>query len=128
MVQTNPGLCPTNGSNHRQRWIQHRVFRLTLQDAVRFAADTFFRFRYRAVDSPALWSASERVWLGRQTFLYWALWDTEIDIPRIVAQIPDAPKNTDELLAAIRIALAVYWERKMAALPRTGKPRWMPLP
>jgi len=112
----------------RQRSIRRRARRLSLRGAVRFAADVFFRFKYRAAKATALWSNAEHVWLGRETFLHWALWDTEIDIPWVVALAVDAPPDGDALRAAVGAELAAYWDRQMASLPRTGKPRWMPLP
>jgi hypothetical protein len=99
-----------------------------LRGAVRFAAGAFFRFKYRAAKATALWSSAEHVWLGRETFLYWAMWDTDIDIPWVVALALDAPPDADSLRAAVRAELAEYWEKQMTSLPRTGKPRWMPLP
>ena len=121
-------LRPATPPSGRQRSIRCRARGLSLRDAVRFAADAFFRFKYRAAKAVALWSSAERVWLGRETFHYWALWDTGIDIPWMVAQATDAPENTDELLAAVRAELAAYWEKRMTSLPPTGQPHWLPLP
>jgi hypothetical protein len=99
-----------------------------LRRAVRLAANAFFRFKYRAPKAAALWSSAEHVWLGRETFLYWALWDANIDIPWVVAQAAGAPADADELRAAVGAELAAYWDRQMTSLPRTGKPYWLPLP
>jgi hypothetical protein len=112
----------------RQSSVRCRTRGLSLRDAVRFAADTLFRFKYRAAKATALWSNAEHVWLGRETFLYWALWDTDIDIPWVVAQAADAPEDADKLRAAVRAELGAYWEKRMTSLPRTGQPRWLPLP
>jgi hypothetical protein len=95
---------------------------------VRLAADAFFRFTYRAPKAAALWSSAERVWLGRQTFLHWALWDTSIDIPWVVAETTEVPLAPDKLRAMVDVELAAYWETQLASLPRRGKPCWLPLP
>jgi hypothetical protein len=112
----------------RQLSLRRRARRLSLHSAVRIAADDFFRFKYRAAKAVALWSNAEHVWLGRETFLYWALWDASIDIPWLVAHAADAPGDTDELLAAVRGELAAYWDMQIKSLPSTGKPYWLPLP
>ena len=116
--------CPSG----RQRSIRCRTRHLSLHKAVRLAADAFFRFTYRARKMAALWSSAEQVWLGPETFLYWALWDTGIDIPWVVAEAADAPLAPDELRAVVGAELATYWEKQMASLPRKGKPSWLPLP
>lgn len=128
MVDTCLVLRTAGHPSGRQRSIRWQARRLSLRGAVRFAADAFFRFKYRAAKPTALWCNAEHVWLGRETFLYWALWDTDIDIPWVVAQAADAPRDADELRAAVREELAAYWEQQVTSLPRTGKPRWMPLP
>lgn len=116
--------CPTG----RQRSIRCRTRHLSLRSAVRFAARAFFRFEYRAATTAALWSKAEQVWLGRETFRHWALSDRSIDIPWVVAQAADAPRDPDELRAAVDAELSVYWKKQLTSLPRTGKPRWHPLP
>ena len=116
--------CPSG----RQRAVRRRARDLSLRRAIRVAAGAFFRFKHRAGTGTALWSSAENVWLGRETFLHWALWDTAIDIPWVVAQAADAPLDPDELRAAVRAELAAYWKRQLASLPRKGKPRWHPLP
>lgn len=112
----------------RQQSLRDRSCHLPLRKAVRVTASVFFRFRCRAAKVAALWSGTERVWLGRKTFLEWALWETRIDIPWVVARAADAPEDPDELRAAVQRELVVYWERQMSSLPRSGKPRWLPLP
>lgn len=116
--------CPTG----RQSSIRCRTRHLSLRRAVRFAARTFFRFQYRAAATAALWSGAEQVWLGRETFRHWALWDTAIDIPWVVAQAADAPLDPDELREAVDAELSAYWKKQLTSLPRQGKPRWHPLP
>ncbi len=128
MMNTSLALRPADRPSGRQRSVRCRARRLSLRRAVRFAADAFFRFEYRAAKGAALWSNAEHVWLGRETFLYWALWDTGIDIPWVVAQAADAPEDADEFRAAVLAELAAYWEKQVTSLPRTGKPYWLPLP
>jgi hypothetical protein len=118
----------TDRPSGRQRSIRRRTRHLSLRTAVRLAADAFFRFTYRSPKSAALWSSAERVWLGRQTFLHWALWDASIDIPWVVAETADVPPVPDDFRAAVDAELAAYWERQLASLPRKGKPCWLPLP
>jgi hypothetical protein len=99
-----------------------------LRVAVRRAVDVFFHFSHRGADFKALWSDIERVWLGRATFLDWALADLSIDIPWVVAEALDAPTTVEELSEAVRAELVAYWAIQSARLPRSRKPRWMPLP
>jgi hypothetical protein len=112
----------------RQRSVRSRSRRLSFEKAVRAAADAFFDFKYGAAQGKALWSETERVWLGCQTFLHWALWDTHIDIPWTVATADDAPEQVDELREAVRLKLIDYWAKRVASLPRKKHPGWVPLP
>ena len=128
MVRACLVLRPASRPSGRQRSIRCRASRLSLRGAVRFAAGALFRFKYRAAKMTALWSSAEHVWLGRETFLYWALWDTAIDIPWLVAQAADAPLDPDALRAAVAAELVAYWDKQMASLPRTERPHWLPLP
>jgi hypothetical protein len=121
-------LRPASRPSGRQRAIRCRARRLSLRCAVDLAVSVFFRFEHRADNLTALWCNAECVWLGRETFLYWALWDTAIDIPWLVAQAAGAPLDPDELREAVGAELAVYWERQIASLPCLEKPRWLPLP
>ncbi len=121
-------LRPASRPSGRQRSIRWRARRLSLRGAVRVAADVFFRFKYRAAKATALWSNAEHVWLGRETFFHWAMWDTDIDIPWVVALAVDAPPDADALRAAVRAELGAYWDMQLTSLPRTGKPHWLPLP
>jgi len=113
---------------HRQSSRRQRSRRLTLQIAVRHAVDVFFRFTHRDSPSKSLWSETERVWLGRATFLDWAFRDPEIDIPWVVARAADAPPAADDLLKAVRDELSAYWTVQSECLPCERKPRWLPLP
>ena len=116
------------GPTPRQRSVRHRARRLYLHAAVRLAADAFFRFTHRAKRVDALWSDSEGVWLGNKTFLNWAMCDTGIDMPWLVAEVEDAPETAEELRDAVREELTVYWAEQLAALPRKSTPSWQPLP
>jgi hypothetical protein len=118
----------TKRRTSRQRLLRCRLGRLALGPAVRKAIDAFFRFRYRATDAKALWCGTRRVWLGNETFFHWALWDAQIDIPWVVAQCFQAPKDEDALREAVCAELTAYWADKMTSLPRKSNPRWLPLP
>lgn len=113
---------------YRQRRRRYRSRRLTLESAVRHAVDVFFRFTDRDSPSKSLWSETERVWLGRATFLDWAFRDPEIDIPWVVARAANAPPEAGDLLQAVRNELTAYWTIQSARLPSERKPRWLPLP
>jgi hypothetical protein len=92
------------------------------------AAHAFFRFTHRAKRAEALWSRRERVWLGRKTFLDWAMADGGIAIPWVVAEVADAPLAADDLYEAVRAELIAYWAEQLAALPPKSTPAWPPLP
>ena len=119
---------PPNGPTRRQLSVRDRASRLYLHAAVRLAAQAFFRFTHRAQRANALWCHSERVWLGSQTFLNWAMCDAEIDIPWMVADAADAPETADALHEAVRAELIAYWAEQLASLPRKSTPTWPPLP
>jgi hypothetical protein len=99
-----------------------------LRPAVWAAVNSFFRFRYRATHAKALWCETKRVWLGNQTFLHWALWDAQIDIPWVVARSLEAPEGEVPLREAVCAELAAYWADKMESLPHKDNPGWFPLP
>lgn len=119
---------PSNGPSPRQLSVRHRASRLPLCGAVRLAAHAFFHFTHRATSTKALWSRNERVWLGSQTFLNWAMCDAGIDVPWLVANVIDAPETEDELHEAVRVELIAYWLERLAALPCKSTPGWPPLP
>ena len=121
-------LHAVNGPNAGQRCLRRRVVSMSLASAVRVAARAFFRFRYRGARNSALWSESQHVWMGRETFLHWALWDGDIDIPWVVAETADAPGDEDELRKAVRDELISYWAARIASLPQKTSPGWLPLP
>ncbi len=118
----------TGGPTLRQRHLRRRLRLLPLGDAVHHAAEAFFRFRYRSTRTEALWSESERVWMGRETFLYWALRDSAINIPWVVGLVAAAPDDSEELCKAVRAELVDYWSTQVSDLPRKKSPGWLPLP
>jgi hypothetical protein len=128
MVNGSSTLVARKRPTARQRTRRCRSRRLSLGAAVRRAVDVFFRFTHRAAESKALWSELERVWMGRATFLDWALSDPDIDIPWVVALAADAPPVFDDLVSAVRDELIAYWTIQFARLPPAKKPRWLPLP
>ena len=118
----------TCGRTSRQRSLRCHSSQLVLAEAVRIAVHAFFHFRFRDCQARALWCESGRVWLGHETFLHWALFDAQVDIPWVVATSPDAPNDDDALREAVRAELATCWAHELASLPRTDDPRWLPLP
>ena len=82
-------------STCRQRSIRRRASRYSLKRAVRFAVDVCFRFSGRAVQVKALWSETERVWLGSKTFLDWSMFIENIDIPWAVATAAGCAEDVD---------------------------------
>lgn len=118
---------PTNPTP-RQRSLRHRASRLPLRSAVRLAVHAFFHFTHRAERANALWSRSERVWLGNQTFLNWAMRDAGIAVPWLVAEAADAPDSAEELHEAIRNELLACWAEQLASLPHKSTPQWLALP
>jgi hypothetical protein len=111
-----------------QQRLRARLSQATLANAVRRALRVFFRFKYRALRGKALWCETQRVWMGRETFLYWSLRDSQIDIPWVVAIALDAPEDPADLLDAVQGELSAYWSSRTRNLPQTKDPAWMPLP
>ena len=111
-----------------QRPLRRRASQLKLQSAVSLAVDALFQFTHRASANKALWSETEAVWLGRTTFLHWALDDADINVLWVVANAEDAPKNADDLRQAVRAELTAYWTAQLTALPRMSTGKWLPLP
>lgn len=118
---------PSPPSPH-QKSVRRRTSGLHLRGAVRLAVHAFFHFTHRSREAKALWSRSERVWLGNRTFLDWAMRDGTIDLPWLVADAADAPETADELREAVHAELVAYWAEQLAALPRKSTPHWPPLP
>ena len=119
---------PANQRTSRQRSLRHCLSHLAIGKAIRKAVEAFFHFEYRATEARALWSERDQVWLGCETFLHWALFDAQIDIPWIVATSRDAPRGDEALRSAVRTELRAYWADRLASLPRRARPQWTPLP
>lgn len=128
MVTAQITVRPSRISTGRQRSMRRHFRGMSFSRAIRLAADRCFRFSRRAAYGKALWSETERAWLGNDTFLHWAIWLDDIDIPWAVATAADAPENEDERRDAVRAELASYWAEQMADLPRGETPAWLPLP
>lgn len=111
-----------------QRRLRDRIGSRSLRRGVRLAVHSLFGFTHRASDGEALWSQREHVWLGRTTFLHWALHDAAIDVPWLVTKAIGAPGADDELQSAVRKELLVLWMERLASLPRKSTPAWLPLP
>ena len=116
------------GLSASQRRVQRRARQLSFKAAVPVAVDALFGFTHRASGGKALWSNTVSVWLGNATFMYWALGEARIDIPRIVAETEGAPDNADELQEAVHLELKAYWADCLDSLPAKSTPGWLPLP
>jgi len=112
----------------RQRRVQVRVRGLDFKAAVCLSTDTLFRFTHRGTRASALWSENVRAWLGKKTFLHWAMNEVHVGIPRVVTQSVGAPEDENELRKAVHGELTAYWEGCLASLPAKSMPRWLPLP
>jgi hypothetical protein len=122
------GNEPGGHLNARQKAIGRHLRGRSLRRAVRLAAFAFFRFTHCSTSGEALWSESQRVWLGKKTFMHWAMLDPEIDIPRTVATAADVPTLPNLLRQVVRRELNRYWADKLTSLPQREAPGWMPLP
>jgi len=125
---TDDQQVPQDELNARQRAISRQVGGQTLPRAVRMAVFGFFRFTHANDTGDALWSERQRVWLGKKTFMHWAMLDPTIDIPRTVKTAADLPATPAMLRTSIRRELQRYWFQKLKSLPRRAAPGWMPLP
>jgi hypothetical protein len=101
---------------------------MPLRRAVRQAVHSRFGFTHRARDGESLWSGREQVWLGRVTFLQWALHDALIDIPWLVGLACGVQGTDGERRAAVRRELLIVWRERLASLPSKGTPAWISLP
>lgn len=119
---------PGHAHSGRQKAVRRHSVGLPLKSAVRFAAQVFFHFDRRASGRNSLWSAAQRVWMGSETFMHWAILDAEIDIPWLVATAAGLPEDEGQQREAIRRELVDYWTDRIAVLPTGGRPRWLPLP
>ncbi len=120
--------APAADLNARQQAISRQVGGRSLRRAIRLAAFAFFRFTHSSSSGEALWSESQRVWLGKKTFMHWSLLDPEIDIPRTVATATGVPATPELLRGVVRRELSRYWTDKLASLPRRDAVGWVPLP
>ncbi len=111
-----------------QRRLRGRIHHQSLRAGVRLAVRALFGFTHRDPRGDALWSDREDVWLGRATYLHWAMHDAAIDIPWLVRDACDAPASTEELDAVVRQELLRVWSQRLTALPCKSTPAWLPLP
>lgn len=111
-----------------QRRLRRRTNGKELEAAVAQAADSLFNFTHRANNAKALWSDTMVVWLGRSTFLHWALHDDDINIPWIVAKACDVPGNSRDLRQQVQTHLTAYFATHLSSLPRKSPGNWLPLP
>jgi hypothetical protein len=114
--------------NTRQQAIGRQVGGRSLRRAVRLAAFAFFGFTHSNSSGEALWSDRQRVWLGKKTFIHWAMSDPDIDIPRTIATAANVPATPEALRRVVRRELDQYWSDKLTSLPPREAPGWMPLP
>jgi hypothetical protein len=117
-----------NGLNSRQRAIRRHVDGQPLPGAIRLAAFAFFRFTHSSSSGEALWSDSQHVWLGKKTFMHWAMFDPEINIPHSVSTAADVPAAPEALGKIVRTELNRYWTYKLRSLPHREDKGWIPLP
>jgi hypothetical protein len=111
-----------------QQRLRRRLDGQSLRRAVRQAVHSRFGFTHRAREGESLWSGRAHVWLGRATFLHWAMHDAMIDIPWLVGLAAGARGTDDERQEAIRRELLVVWSERLASLPSRGTPAWLSLP
>ncbi len=123
-----PFVAPVQEHTPSQHRLRSRISVLPLRRGVRLAARALFGFTHRAQGSEALWSDREGVWLGRTTFLHWALHDAAIDIPWLVMDTNGAPLTVEELQSTVRKELLIFWSKRVASLPCKSTPAWLPLP
>jgi hypothetical protein len=111
-----------------QQRLRGRLGGQSLRSAVRQAVHSRFGFTHRARDGESLWSNREHVWLGRATFLYWAMNDSMIDIPWLVSLAHGSCGMDDAREEAIRKELLRVWRERLASLPAKSTPAWLSLP
>jgi len=127
-MQTQRMSPPPGGFSGCQLRMKRLARPLRFRAAVRVAVDTAFDFTHRTSAGKALWSDTVSVWLGRATFIHWAMGEVHNDIPRIVAETDGAPDDPDDLNEAVYLELAAYWANRLATLPPKSTPAWLPLP
>ena len=127
MIRAATNVPSTHASTRRQRRLRHQSRQLPLICAIHCAVDSCYRFKGRSIHGKALWSATERVWIGMDTFLHWSLCLEDIDIPWAVATAMGA-RDVEQLRDAVHSELISYWADRLGALPRQECPAWLPLP
>ena len=90
MTNTCLAIRPEDGPSDRQRSMQRRIGYLPFGKAVGFAANAFFRFKYRAIKAAALSSNGAPPGWDVKRSSNWALCDSGIDIPWVVAEAAGA--------------------------------------
>jgi hypothetical protein len=128
MIRVAKSVSSAHASTGRLRRIRRQSCRLPLKSAIRRAVESCYRFKGRSMLGKALWSETERVWIGRDTFLHWSLCLADIDIPWAVATAVGAPHDTDQLRDAVQTELASYFADRLGDLPYQDRPNWLPLP
>jgi hypothetical protein len=128
MIRAATYVLSRHASTGRQRRLRRASRRLPLQCAIRCAVDLCYGFQGRSIQGKALWSTTERVWMGPETFLHWSLCLEDIDIPWAVATAVGAPQDVEQLRDAVHTELVAYWADRLQALPCQECPAWLPLP
>jgi hypothetical protein len=126
-------MSATNKANVRrvtpnQAALRRRCAGLELHSGIELAINHLFRFTHRAIGAKALWSDQRVVWLGRTTFLDWAMNEDEFNIPWVVAQTSDAPQSRQELRLLVQEELGRYFHAQVSSLPKRNLESWLPLP
>ena len=115
-------------STCRQRSIRRHARHYSLQQAVRYAVDVCFRFSGRAAQVKALWSETERVWLGNKTFVDWSMCDREYRYPLVRGDGHRQTQDVEQLRESVLAELNAYWADRLTVLPLKERPHWLPLP
>ncbi len=108
--------------------LRNRIAPRRLRLAVQAAVQRLFAFTHRDQAAGALWSCREQVWLGRSTFVSWAMHEAAIDLPWLVANSAGAPHSDKELQTAVQDELISLWKEPLVSLPSMSTPGWLPLP
>jgi hypothetical protein len=119
-----PGETHSTG----QQRLRRRLGGQPLRRAVREAVRSRFGFTHRARQGESLWSGREHVWLGRATFLHWAMHDAMIDIPWLVGLARGDGATEHERQDEVCRELHLLWRQRLASLPSKSTPAWLPLP
>ena len=112
----------------RQKTLQQQLANEDLNDAIKIAVKTLFRFTHRASDARALWSDAHVVWLGKSTYLNWCVEDSEFDIPWVVSKSRGAPRDKTKLRELVAEEVTALFQKQLSQLPRKKTGNWLPLP